>query len=153
MNDLAKKVIFSVVIVLVLVLVFQRFGTPSQRIATVPYSQFLSYVEDGSVEEVVFDGDAIHAVRQGEQFITYNPETDNTVLIGTLQEHRVIIEASPPKQQSFLVQLFISAFPILLLIGVWVYFMRKMQGGGGIGGARCRLARAKRDCSVKIKSV
>ncbi len=135
MNDLAKNVILWVVIALVLVMVFQSFGTPSQRIANVPYSQFLSYVEDGSVEEVVFDGDAIHAVRQGEQFITYNPETDNTALIGTLDEHDVVIQASPPKQQSFLLQLFISSFPILLLIAVWVYFMRQMQGGGAGRGA------------------
>ncbi len=96
MNDLAKNVILWVVIAVVLVLVFQSFGTPNQRITTVPYSQFLSYVEDGSVEEVVFDGDAIHAVRLGEGFTTYNPETDNTALIGTLGEHNLIIQASPP---------------------------------------------------------
>jgi cell division protease FtsH len=100
-------------------------------------------VEDGSVEEVVFDGDAIRAVRQGEGFTTYNPETDNTALIGTLREHNVIIRASPPQQQSFLVQLFISAFPILLLIAVWVYFMRKMQGGGGIGGGAMSFGKSK----------
>ncbi len=135
MNDLAKNIILWVVIAVVLVTVFQNFGTPNQRITTVPYSQFLSYVADGSVEEVVFDGDAIHAVRLGEQFITYNPETDNTALIGTLHEHNVIIQASPPKQQSFLLQLFISSFPILLLIAVWVYFMRQMQGGGAGRGA------------------
>ncbi|MCZ6497301.1 MAG: ATP-dependent zinc metalloprotease FtsH, partial [Gammaproteobacteria bacterium] len=132
---MAKNLILWGVIAMVLVLVFQSFGTPSQRIAPVPYSQFLSYVEDGSVEEVVFDGDAIHAVRRGEQFITYNPETDNTALIGTLDEHNVLIEASPPQQQSFLLQLFISSFPILLLIAVWVYFMRQMQGGGAGRGA------------------
>ena len=135
MNDLAKNIILWVVIAVVLVTVFQNFGTPNQRIATVPYSQFLSYVDDGSVEEVVFEGDAIHAVRLGEQFITYNPETDNTALIGTLHEHNVIIQASPPQQQSFLLQLFISSFPILLLIAVWVYFMRQMQGGGAGRGA------------------
>lgn len=135
MNDLAKNVLLWVVIAVVLVSVFNSFGTENQRIATVPYSQFLSYVADGSVEEVVFDGDAIRAVRQGEQFITYNPETDNTALIGTLDENNVIIQASPPKQQSFLLQLFISSFPILLLIAVWVYFMRQMQGGGAGRGA------------------
>ena len=135
MNDLAKNVILWVVIAVVLVSVFQSFGTPNERIETVPYSQFLSYVEDGSVEEVTFDGDAIHVERQGEQFITYNPETENTALIGTLDEHNVVIQASPPKQQSFLLQLFISSFPILLLIAVWVYFMRQMQGGGAGPGA------------------
>ena len=135
MNDLAKNVILWVVIAVVLVSVFQSFGTSNERIETVPYSQFLSYIEDGSVEEVVFDGDAIHVERQGEQFITYNPETENTALIGTLDEHNVVIQASPPRQQSFMLQLFISSFPILLLIAVWVYFMRQMQGGGAGRGA------------------
>ena len=135
MNDLAKNVILWVVIAVVLVSVFQSFGTSNERIETVPYSQFLSYVEDGSVEEVTFEGDAIHVERQGEQFITYNPETENTALIGTLDQHNVVIQASPPRQQSFLLQLFVSSFPILLLIAVWVYFMRQMQGGGAGRGA------------------
>ena len=135
MNDLAKNVILWIVIAVVLLTVFQSFGPSNQRVATVPYSTFLAYVEDGSVEEVVFEGDAIRGRRRGESFLTYNPETDNTPLIGTLQEHNVIISASAPKQQSFLLQLFISSFPILLLIAVWVYFMRQMQGAGGGRGA------------------
>ena len=71
----------------------------------------------------------------GEQFVVYNPETDNSALIGTLQESGVTFSAAPPERQSFLMQLFISSFPILLLIGVWVYFMRQMQGGAGGRGA------------------
>jgi len=130
LNDLAKNVILWVVIAVVLVSVFQSFGTPTDRVETVPYSQFLTYVKDGSIEQVEFEGDAIHAQRQGQEFVTYNPETDNTLLIGTLDENNVIIQARPPRQQSFFLQLFISSFPILLLIGVWVYFMRQMQGGG-----------------------
>jgi cell division protease FtsH len=143
LNEQAKKVIPWVVIAVLLVSVFWNFGSSNQPAAPVPYSQFLSYVEDGSVEEVVFDGNAIHAMRQGEEFLTYNPETDNTALIGTLSEHNVIIQASPPQQQSFLLQLFISSFPILLLIGVWVYFMRRMQGGGGIGGGAMSFGKSK----------
>jgi cell division protease FtsH len=135
LNDLAKNVILWIVIAVVLLSVFQSFGPTNQRIATIPYSTFLSYVEDGSVEEVVFEGEAIRGLRHGEPFVTYNPETDNTALIGTLEEHDVLIEASPPEQQSFLLQLFISSFPILLLIAVWVYFMRQMQGAGGGRGA------------------
>ncbi|NIW25262.1 MAG: ATP-dependent metalloprotease, partial [Gammaproteobacteria bacterium] len=100
-----------------------------------PYSSFLGYVRDGSVDEVVFDGEAIRYVRNGDSFVTYNPETENTALIGTLDENNVLIQASPPRQQSFLLQLFISSFPILLLIAVWVYFMRQMQGGGSGRGA------------------
>jgi cell division protease FtsH len=135
LNDLAKNVILWIVIAVVLLSVFQSFGPNSQRPATIPYSTFLSYVDDGSVEEVTFQGEQIHGLRNGEPFLTYNPETDNTALIGTLQKHDVVIRASPPEQQSFLLQLFISSFPILLLIGVWVYFMRQMQGAGGGRGA------------------
>jgi cell division protease FtsH len=135
LNDLAKNVILWIVIAVVLLTVFQSFGPSNQRIPTVKYSEFLSYVEDGSVDEVVFEGDAIRGKRHGEPFLTYNPETDNTTLIGILQENEVDISAMAPKQQSFLLQLFISSFPILLLIAVWVYFMRQMQGAGGGRGA------------------
>ncbi|OUU78630.1 MAG: ATP-dependent metalloprotease [Gammaproteobacteria bacterium TMED78] len=133
MNDFFKNIILWVVIAVVLVSVFQSFSGPNQRVETVSYSQFLNYVEDGSVQDVVFEGEIIRATREGVPFVTYNPETDNTALIGTLAENNVQIRATPPQQQSFLLQLFISSFPILLLIGVWVYFMRQMQGGGGRG--------------------
>jgi len=84
----------------------------------------------------VFEGEAIRGGRSnGDPFVTYNPETQNTALIGELQQHNVQISANAPKQQSFLLQLFISSFPILLLIAVWVYFMRQMQGAGGGRGA------------------
>jgi len=135
LNDLAKNVILWIVIAVVLLSVFQSFGPTRQRAETVPYSRFLDYVRDGSVEEVVFDGEAIRYTRAGSTYITYNPETENTALIGTLDENNVLIQASPPQQQSFLLQLFISSFPILLLIGVWIYFMRQMQGAGGGRGA------------------
>jgi cell division protease FtsH len=126
-----------IVIAVVLMSVFNNFGGNSQRVPTVPYSEFLRYVEDGSVEQVVFDNEtrSIRGRRNGETFVTYNPETENTALIGTLERNNVAIEASAPKQQSFLLQLFISSFPILLLIAVWVYFMRQMQGAGGGRGA------------------
>ncbi|HUL81227.1 MAG TPA: ATP-dependent zinc metalloprotease FtsH, partial [Gammaproteobacteria bacterium] len=125
------------VIAVVLLTVFQSFGPgSSQRSSPVPYSTFLSYIKDGSIEEVIFEGDVIHGRRHNnESFTTYSPETSNTALIGELEKHNVTISASPPKQQSFLLQLFISSFPILLLIAVWVYFMRQMQGAGGGRGA------------------
>jgi cell division protease FtsH len=135
LNDLAKNVILWIVIAVVLLSVFQSFGPTRQRAETVPYSRFLDFVREGSVDEVVFDGEAIRYVRDGDSFVTYNPETDNTLLIGTLDENDVLIQAEPPEQQSFLLQLFISSFPILLLIAVWVYFMRQMQGAGGGRGA------------------
>ena len=72
----------------------------------------------------------------GEQFTVYNPETENSELIGTLHRRTdVKFSGAAPERQSFLMQLFISSFPILLLIAVWVYFMRQMQGGAGGRGA------------------
>ena len=137
MNDLAKNVILWIVIAVVLLTVFQSFGPGSgQRASPIAYSEFLSYIKDGSVDEVVFEGEVIRGTRHDRaSFVTYSPETSNTALIGELEKHNVRISASAPKQQSFLLQLFISSFPILLLIAVWVYFMRQMQGAGGGRGA------------------
>jgi cell division protease FtsH len=137
LNDLAKNVILWIVIAVVLLSVFNSFGTNSQRVPTIPYSDFLRYVEDGAVDEVVFDSEtkSLQGRRNGDPFITYNPETDQTGLIRLLQDHDVQMEAKAPAKQSFLLQLFISSFPILLLIAVWVYFMRQMQGAGGGRGA------------------
>ena len=147
LNDLAKNVILWIVIAVVLLSVFQSFGTNDNRVQPIPYSTFLSYVEDGSVEEVAFDNEtgSITGRRNGEQFVTYNPETDNTALIGTLEENNVLIEATPPSERSFLLDLFISSFPILLFIAIWIYFMRQIQGAGGgrgtmsFGKSRARL--------------
>ena len=135
MNDLAKNVILWIVIAIVLLSVFQSFSPSGESVSPVPYSTFLQQIRDGSVEEVTFDDESISFVRDGVEHITYNPESENTVLIDTLVENGVVIQASPPEQQSFFLQLFVSSFPILLLIGVWVYFMRQMQGGGGGRGA------------------
>ncbi len=136
MNDLAKNVILWIVIAVVLLSIFNTFGPNNQRPEAVPYSTFRTWVQEGSVKEVQFDGEAIKGRRSNDNvFVTYNPETENTALIGELEQRGVTISAAPPKQQSLLLQLLISSFPILLLIAVWVYFMRQMQGAGGGRGA------------------
>ncbi|MGB5210205.1 MAG: ATP-dependent zinc metalloprotease FtsH [Gammaproteobacteria bacterium] len=136
MNDLAKNIILWVVIAVVLLSVFNSFGTGPRVVQAIPYSTFLQQVQDGRVDSLVFDGDKISGeYRSGDRFTTYSPETDNKALIGELQTNDVRFEARPPERQSFLMQLFISSFPILLLIGVWIYFMRQMQGGAGGRGA------------------
>ncbi len=132
---MAKNIILWVVIAIVLMSVFNSFGTSGRTVETLEYSAFISQVRQGAVDKVTFDGDTIRAVRGNDQFVVYNPETDNTALISTLLDNNVRIEASAPRQTSFLMQLFISSFPILLLIAVWVYFMRQMQGGGAGRGA------------------
>src|SRR5450755_237371 len=109
-----------------------RTGQP----ATIDYSQFLSDVKSGSVESVTLKGEIIEGKkRSGEQFVTFNPETNNGALIGLLSAQGVKFGGEPPKQQSVFLQLLISAFPILILIGFWAYFMRQMQGASGGRGA------------------
>ena len=137
MNDLTKNIILWIVIAIVLLTVFQSFGTRARQTQTMDYSAFLDLVETGSVRRVEFEGEKVNGERKsGEPFITYSPETDNTVLIGFLKENNVRFSGSEPKGQNILVSLFINSFPVLLLIAVWVYFKRQMQGGGGKGGGR-----------------
>ena len=109
-----------------------RTGQP----ATIDYSQFLSDVKSNNVDSVTLKGEIIEGKRRdGNQFVTYNPETSNGALIGLLQSQGVKFRGEPPKQQSVFLQLLISAFPILILIGFWAYFMRQMQGASGGRGA------------------
>jgi cell division protease FtsH len=136
LNDLAKNIVLWVVIAVVLLTVFQSFGTGARGTNDLAYSTFLERVEAGDVSEVVFEGDKITGTfASGERFVSYNPETDNKALIGDLKDAGVAFKANPPQRQGFLMQLFISSFPILLLIAVWIYFMRQMQGGAGGRGA------------------
>ncbi|HSS65078.1 MAG TPA: ATP-dependent zinc metalloprotease FtsH, partial [Gammaproteobacteria bacterium] len=136
MNDMAKNLILWVVIALVLMSVFNSFGPRHAGPDRVDYSQFINDVKMGRVQKVTIEGRNIEGVLQtGERFKTYTPETDNRALIGDLLENGVTIEAKPPEQQSILMQIFISWFPMLLLIAVWIFFMRQMQGGGSGRGA------------------
>ena len=133
---MAKNLILWVVIALVLMSVFNNFGPRRAGAQQIDYSQFIADVKQGRVQKVVIEGRNIQGVLQtGERFGTYTPETDNRALIGDLLENGVVIDARPPEQQSLLMQIFISWFPMLLLIGVWIFFMRQMQGGAGGRGA------------------
>jgi len=136
LNDLTRNIVLWVVIAIVLVAVFSNFGQRVSAPEPLKYSQFLAEVETGAIQSATFQGDMISGARaSGEKYVTYNPETDNSVLIGLLHKKSVAFDAAPPERQSFLLQLFVSSFPILLLIGVWIYFMRQMQGGAGGRGA------------------
>ena len=134
MNDFAKNLVLWVIIALVLMMVFRNFGAPAAN-ANVPYSQFISNVKTGRVESVTIEGNTINGeLADGSRFTSYSPETSNEALIGTLLENNVEILGSAPRN-SFWAQALISWFPILLLLGIWIYFMRQMQGGGGGRGA------------------
>ncbi len=138
LNDMVKNIILWVVIAVVLMSLFNNFGMRggTRPETTMPYSQFIDAVKAGQIQKVIIDDKAIKGNNQGgEPFTTYMP--DDPHLIDDLLANGVEIKAREPEQQSMLMQIFISWFPMLLLIGVWVFFMRQMQGGGagGRGGA------------------
>lgn len=134
MNDLAKNLLLWVVIAIVLVSVFNNFSPRPHAAKAVKYSEFVGDVRNGMVAEVVVEGRSIHGeTTSGDRFFTYSPGDPD--LVGELLENSVVIDAKPPEQQGILMQVFISWFPMLLLIAVWIFFMRQMQGGGSGRGA------------------
>lgn len=136
MSDLLKNVLLWVVIAVILMTVFNNLGGQRTATDTITYSDFLQRVGSGQIDNVRFDGVEITGVRDGGQpFTTYSPETDNSSLIGELNRANVDFERAPPENPSMLLSILISWFPFILLIGLWIFFMRQMQGGGGGRGA------------------
>ena len=137
MNDLTKQILLWVALAVILLAIFSQFGMRTGQPSTIDYSQFLSEVKSNNVDSVTLKGEIIEGKRRstGDSFVTYNPETNNSALIGLLASQGVKFRGEPPKQQSVFLQLLISAFPILILIGFWAYFMRQMQGASGGRGA------------------
>ncbi|SMF96234.1 cell division protease FtsH [Methylomagnum ishizawai] len=130
-----KNIILWIVIAVVLMSVFNNFGSRKSVDSSMSYSQFISAVKEGQVKQVNIEGSFIRgALATGEKFSTYSPPEDPH-LVDDLLENHVEIKAQPPESQSLLMQIFISWFPMLLLIGVWIFFMRQMQGGAGGRGA------------------
>ncbi|MDH3354227.1 MAG: ATP-dependent zinc metalloprotease FtsH, partial [Chromatiales bacterium] len=132
---MVKNVLLWVVIAVVLMSVFNNFGPQQQSASSqLEYSQFIKDVKQGQVKSVVIEGRTIRGYfNSNERFSTYTP--DDPGLISDLLNSNVVVNAKPPEKQGILTQIFISWFPMLLLIGVWIFFMRQMQGGGGGKGA------------------
>jgi cell division protease FtsH len=131
---MAKNILLWVIIAVVLMSVFNNFGPPTPRAQTVAYSDFIADVKGGRVQNVVIDGRVVKGqLSSGESFSTYTP--NDPQMINDLLSNGVLVKAQAPEQESLLMQIFISWFPMLLLIGVWIFFMRQMQGGGGGRGA------------------
>ncbi len=135
MNDMAKNLILWLIIAAVLVTVMNNFSSPTEP-QTLNYSQFLEQVKEGRVERVTVDGYVIIGKRSdGETFKTIRPAIQDNGLIGDLINNNVLIEGKQPEQQSIWTQLLVASFPILVIIAVFMFFMRQMQGGaGGKGG-------------------
>ncbi len=146
MNDMAKNLILWVVIAVVLLMVFTNFsnhGAPQ----TVSYTSFIQDVENSKVRRVTMRGQSVSGERiTGETFRTVLPNVADFDLIPRLLERGVVIDVMEPEKQSIWAQLLMATFPILLIVGVFMFFMRQMQGGGGgrggpmtFGKSRARL--------------
>ncbi|TNF97980.1 MAG: ATP-dependent zinc metalloprotease FtsH [Gammaproteobacteria bacterium] len=133
---MAKNILLWVIIAIVLMSVFNGFTQKAGRNNKLVYSDFISQVKQNQIRDVTIQGRTIKGhTSSGQIFETYNPETDNTPLITTLFDNNVRVEGAAPEQQSIFVTLLIHWFPLLLIIGLWLFFMRQMQGGGSGRGA------------------
>ncbi|WP_242171705.1 MULTISPECIES: ATP-dependent zinc metalloprotease FtsH [unclassified Pseudomonas] len=132
---MAKNLILWLIIAAVLVTVMNNFSSPNEP-QTLNYSDFIQQVKDGKVERVAVDGYVITGKRNdGDSFKTIRPAIQDNGLIGDLVDNHVVVEGKQPEQQSIWTQLLVASFPILVIIAVFMFFMRQMQGGaGGKGG-------------------
>ncbi|HKS13570.1 MAG TPA: ATP-dependent zinc metalloprotease FtsH [Pseudomonas sp.] len=132
---MAKNLILWLIIAAVLVTVMNNFSSPNEP-QTLNYSDFIQQVKEGKVERVAVDGYVITGKRSdGDSFKTIRPAITDNGLIGDLVDNNVVVEGKQPEQQSIWTQLLVASFPILVIIAVFMFFMRQMQGGaGGKGG-------------------
>jgi len=135
LNNLFKNLAIWMVIGVVLMTVFNQFNTRQMAQQSMAYSEFMQEAKSGNIKEVQIDGQVIHARTQDDRSVTVYQTGRDIWLESDLMRYGVKIRAAKPdEEQAFLMNIFVSWFPMLLLIGVWIFFMRQMQGGGR-GGA------------------
>ena len=135
MNDLAKNLVLWIVIALVLMTVFNNFGPRTPNRQSVDYSDFIGEVQQGQIQRVEIEDHTVKGLRvDGSQFTTQTPP-DDPKMVDDLLNNNVEVKVVEPNQHGLLMTIFINWFPMLLLIGVWIFFMRQMQGGAGGRGA------------------
>lgn len=140
---MAKNLILWLIIAAVLVTVMNNFSSPSEP-QTLNYSDFIQQVKDGKVERVTVDGYVITGKRSdGDTFKTIRPAIQDNGLIGDLVNNNVVVEGKQPEQQSIWTQLLVASFPNLVIIAVFMFFMRQMQGGGGGRGGPMSFGKSK----------
>lgn len=144
MNDMVKNLFLWLIIAIVLVSVFSNFGPRNVATEKVSYTQFLKEIDQGMINSVTIEENKIirGVTKNSHHLITYLPLPDDA-LLGQLMKNKVDVSGQEKQQESFLLHLFINWFPMLLLIGVWIFFMRQMQGGGGRGAMSFGRSRAR----------
>nr|WP_236661169.1 ATP-dependent zinc metalloprotease FtsH [Aeromonas jandaei] len=149
---MAKNLILWLVIAVVLMSVFNSFSPSDTSSRQLDYSSFVKEVTQEQIREVRMDGKVINGVkRTGERFTTIIPAPDPQ-LLNDMLNHNVKVMGEKPEEPSLLTSIFISWFPMLLLIGVWVFFMRQMQGGGGKGAMSFGKSKARLMSEDQIKT-
>ena len=137
-----KNLVIWAIIFILMVVLFNLFNQPPVPKDTPSYSEFLSMVDSGAVAQVKIQGPKITGVKSsGEAFQTYAP--DDPKMIETLIAKGVEVKAEPPDESPWYLTLLLSWFPMILLIGVWIFFMRQMQGGGSGGRGAMSFGRSK----------
>jgi cell division protease FtsH len=136
LNNLFKNLALWVVIGAVLLTLFQQLNPYQSSSAATDYSTFMSEARSGQVASVVVDNNRVlkAVTKDGRSITVYTPGVQDIWMVSDLMRYGVTVKATEPKDESFLTSVFVSWFPMLLLIGVWIFFMRQMQGGGK-GGA------------------
>ncbi|MFT5295443.1 MAG: cell division protease FtsH [Colwellia sp.] len=154
MSDMAKNLILWLVIAVVLMSVFQGFTPSGNTDQPVNYTSFIKDVRQGQIRDAVVGRDGVikGTKRSGEAFITVIPGGFDSDLINDLVKQGVNASGELPEETSFLTTIFISWFPMILLIGVWIFFMRQMQGGGGKGAMSFGKSKAKLLSEDQIKT-
>ena len=142
MNDMAKSLILWVVVAVVMMTAYQSFNSASNGNVT-DYTTFITDIENGQVRQAKFEDNEILVTKaDGAKYTTVIPLEDKN-LLNDLLNKKVKVEGTPQERRGLLSQILIAWFPMLLLIGVWVFFMRQMQGGGGkamsFGKSRARM--------------
>ena len=142
MNPFYKNLALWLVITLMMIMLFKLFNQQHLAESSISYSEFLSMVENENVSEVVIQGQELYVTDTNRnRFKVFAPQDND--LIGTLRQKGVIISAKPPAENPWYMSVLVSWFPMIVLIGVWIFFMRQMQAGGGkamsFGKSRARL--------------
>ena len=146
LNPFNKGIFVWLFIILLILFLFNIYHKPRKQFENVSFSDFSESVNSNQISSVTIQGKNISGTyKDGREFKTYAP--DDPDLVKTMQQHRVKISAKPDDESGIWQSIFVSWFPMLLLIGVWIFFMRQMQAGGGkalaFGKSRARMATGK----------
>ncbi|MFZ1198720.1 MAG: ATP-dependent metallopeptidase FtsH/Yme1/Tma family protein, partial [Desulfobacterales bacterium] len=142
MNPFYKNLALWLVITLMMIMLYNLFNQQQMAETSLGYTEFLSMVEEGRISDVVIQGQELFVTDTNRNhFKVFAPQDAD--LIKTLRQKKVAIQAKPPAENPWYMSVLVSWFPMLILIGVWIFFMRQMQSGGGkalsFGKSRARL--------------